>query len=107
MATELTEPKRDMGDPLFDKDRQYGEFVEIVPVGEFSIHSTRCFSGTWCLRDVEKVKGTLVGEAKAFVPREYWPGIEVIMKPPTFTMDPYTQHGTVGWKYTPLQKGGE
>ncbi len=107
MTQELREPKTYVDEVVFDKDKQFGDFVEIVPIGRFSMHRQRSFAGEWNMCNVSKVKETLFAEAEAFLPRALWLYIKAIVKPPTFEPDPYTHTGTVGWKYTPLQKGSE
>lgn len=91
----------------FDKDKQYGAFIEIVPLGEFSIFNNICFAGDWSSSNLLIVEKKLISQARDFVPEQYWDEIKIITKFPEESNDPYVKHGTIGWKYSPLQKGSE
>ncbi len=82
----------------FNPEKMYGEFIEIVPSGDFSIHRTRCFSGEWNDENITKVKEILTTEYTNIIPMEYMESVEIITKPPSDS--PLEKHGTVGWKYS-------
>ena len=94
-------------EPEFDKNLQYGMYAEII-ISEYPIHWGANFQivgfDQWCDEAVETAKKWLQRTIDEFIPAEYQNQIEWIIKPPVDNDDPYTNNGTVGWKYTPKKK---
>ena len=89
----------------FDKTQQYGQFIEIVPPNETSIHGgavAKLIGVPWDNRTVEYVVGMCKDRYTRYIPKEFHCNIKIIKRPPEDSNDPYSRIGTIGWKYTPV-----
>ena len=85
----------------FNPEAMVGNFIEIIPIGQFGVWNCISYSGDWTDENVEIVKKKLTEEYEEFIQDEHILEVEFIIKPPVDDSDPYTNTGSVGWKYTP------
>lgn len=88
----------------FDSTKQYGDFIEIVPVGEFCHFFGRVLAGDWNETNIKKVTDVLTEEYKEFIPTKLHEHVNITKHGPVDDGDPLHKTGTVCWKYTPEQK---
>ncbi len=85
----------------FEKNKEYGIAIEVVPQGEFSTFNGACFSGDWSHKNISTVKEMLRVKCEKLIPIELHGNIEWIIKDPDKDGSPLDVHGTVGWMYQP------
>ena len=85
----------------FNPKHQYGDFIEIVPEGAFSVFRGRSFSGDWNDKNIKLVTDELTADWMELIPKQYHHSVKTIIQPPIDDSDPLHRTGTIAWKSIP------